>query len=49
MNTYSSNIQLKEDFKIGKVYAKERENDFSVIMRVIIAASLFLSIAVTIF
>ncbi|MEP0861756.1 MAG: hypothetical protein HRF52_10010 [Ignavibacterium sp.] len=49
MNTTYSQIQIKEDFKIGKVYAKERQNDFSIIMRLIIAASLFFSIAVTIF
>lgn len=49
MNNTLSQIQIKDDFKIGKVYAKERQNDFSIIMRLIIAASLFFSIAVTIF
>ncbi|MFN3694089.1 MAG: hypothetical protein ACK4UV_03695 [Ignavibacterium sp.] len=49
MNTTLSHTRLKDDFKIGKVYAKERQNDFSIIIRLIIAASLFFSIAVTIF
>ncbi|MCX8105282.1 MAG: hypothetical protein N3D80_05335 [Ignavibacterium album] len=49
MNTTLGSMQIKEDIKIGKVYAKERSNDFSIIMRLIIAASLFFSIAVTIF
>ncbi|GMU94982.1 MULTISPECIES: hypothetical protein [Ignavibacterium] len=49
MNTFMSQTQVKEELKIGKVYAKEKENDFSIIMRLIIAASLFFSIAVTIF
>lgn len=49
MNSSLSQIQLKDDLKIGKVYAKERQNDFSIIMRLIIAASLFFSIAVAIF
>lgn len=49
MNTTLSQMQIKENFNIGKVYAKERQNDFSIIMKFIIAASVFFSIAVTIF
>lgn len=37
------------DFNYGKVFAIERKNDFSVIMKVIIASSFIVAIAVLIF
>lgn len=49
MNLTISRPETKEDFKIGNIFAKERPNDFSIIMKFIIAASLFFSIAVMIF
>jgi hypothetical protein len=49
MNRTISRSQTNEDFKIGNVFAKERPNDFSIIMKLIIGASLFFSIAVMIF
>ncbi len=49
MNTIVSRQQTQEDFNIGNVFAKERPNDFSIIMRFVIVATLFFSIAVIIF
>jgi|DewCreStandDraft_4_1066084.scaffolds.fasta_scaffold10266_3 hypothetical protein len=49
MNLTISRSQTNDDFKIGNVFAKERPNDFSIIMKFIIGASLFFSIAVMIF
>lgn len=49
MHLTMSRSQTNEDFKIGNVFAKERPNDFSIIMKFVIGASLFLSIAVIIF
>jgi hypothetical protein len=49
MNLSVTSPQSKDDFKIGNVFAKERPDDFSIIMKVIIGASLFFSIAVMIF
>ncbi len=37
------------DFNYGKVFAIERKNDFSVIMKIIIASSFIIAIAVLIF
>lgn len=49
MSLIVSRPQSDNDFKIGNVFAKERPNDFSIIMKFIIGASLFFSIAVMIF
>jgi hypothetical protein len=40
---------LIEDFNYGRVFAKERKNDFLVIMKIIIASSFLFGIAVLIF
>lgn len=40
---------LISDFSYGKVFAKERTNDFSIIMKVIIASSFLFAVAVLIF
>jgi len=45
----ASNGQLVNDFNYGRVFAVERKNDFSIIMRVVIASSFLLAVAVIIF
>ena len=40
---------LITDFKYGNVFAVERKNDFLVIMRLVIASTFFLAIAVLVF
>lgn len=37
------------DFNYGRVFAVERKNDFSIIMRIVIASSFLLAVAVLIF
>jgi hypothetical protein len=37
------------DFNYGRVFAKERKNDFSVIMKIVIASSFFFALVVLIF
>ncbi|WP_337873035.1 hypothetical protein [Ignavibacterium sp.] len=49
MNLSLSRSQSNDNFKIGNVFAKERPNDFSVIMKFVIVTTLFFSIAVMIF
>lgn len=49
MNSGVSKFNFNEDLKIGRVYAKERQNDFLLIMRFIIAASIFFSVALLVF
>lgn len=49
MNLTISRSHTNKDFRIGNVFAKERPNDFLIIMKFIIGASLFFSIAVMIF
>lgn len=48
MKNYSSGENIIKDFNYGRVFAKERKNDFLVIMRIIIASSLLFSMAVLI-
>jgi hypothetical protein len=40
---------LISDFNYGNVFATERKNDFSIIMKIIIASSFLFAIAVMIF
>lgn len=40
---------LITDFNYGNVFATERKNDFSIIMKIIIASSFLFAIAVMIF
>lgn len=43
------NAQLASDFNYGRVFAVERKNDFSIIMKVVIASSFLFALAVMIF
>lgn len=54
----NENINMKQtllstsplsDFNYGRVFAVERKNDFSIIMRIVIASSFLLAVAVLIF
>jgi hypothetical protein len=45
----SSEAQLVNDFNYGRVFAVERKNDFSIIMKLVIASSFLFAIAVLIF
>lgn len=49
MKNQASVINLVEDFDYGRVFAKERKNDFLVIMKIIIASSFLFGIAVLVF
>ena len=49
METVSNNNNLVSDFNYGKVFAIERKNDFSIIMKLVIASSFLFAIAVLIF
>jgi hypothetical protein len=49
MKNLSTNINLIEDFNYGRVFAKERRNDFSIIMKIVIASSFFFAVGVLIF
>jgi len=49
MKNISTNASLLSDFNYGRDFAKARKNDFSIIMKVIIASSFFFAVAVLIF
>jgi hypothetical protein len=49
MKTAANSSNLITDFNYGNVFAKERKNDFSIIMKIIIASSFLFAIAVMIF
>jgi hypothetical protein len=49
MKTISTSSQIARDFNYGRVFAKERKNDFSIIMKVVIASSFLFAVAVLIF
>lgn len=49
MKNISTNVSLISDFNYGKAFAKESKNDFSIIMKVIIASSFLFAVAVLIF
>ena len=46
MKSALSNTELVSDFNYGRAFAKERKNDFSIIMKLIIASSFLFAIAV---
>jgi len=45
----ASNNQLINDFNYGRSFVVERKNDFTIIMKVIIASSFLFALAVMIF
>jgi hypothetical protein len=49
MKAAPTTSNLITDFNYGNIFAVERKNDFLVIMRLVIASSLFFAIAVLIF
>ena len=49
MKQAATSPSVTSDFNYGKVFAIERKNDFSVIMKIIIASSFIIAIAVLIF
>jgi hypothetical protein len=49
MKAAVNNSNLITDFNYGNVFAMERKNDFSIIMKIIIASSFLFAIAVMIF
>ncbi len=46
MKNYSSGESILKDFNYGRVFAKERKNDFLIIMKIIIASSFLFAMAV---
>ena len=44
-----TNTSLVNDFNYGRVFAVERKNDFSIIMKIVIASSFLFAVAVLIF
>ncbi|HMN49250.1 MAG TPA: hypothetical protein PKD67_08955 [Ignavibacteriaceae bacterium] len=49
MKNAAPGLNLIEEFNYGRVFAKERKNDFSIIMKIIIASSFLFAVAVLIF
>jgi len=49
MKIISTNASIMTDFNYGKVFAIERKNDFSIIMKLVIASSFLFAVAVLIF
>jgi len=49
MKNAAPGLNLIEEFNYGRVFAKERKNDFSIIMKIIIASSILFAVAVLIF
>jgi|WetSurMetagenome_2_1015567.scaffolds.fasta_scaffold06439_2 hypothetical protein len=49
MKTAPTTSNLRTDFNYGNVFAVERKNDFLVIMRLVIASTFILAIAVLVF
>ncbi len=49
MKAALNNSNLFTDFNYGNVFAKERKNDFSIIMKIVILSSFLFAIAVMIF
>jgi len=49
MKPATLNSATTSDFNYGKVFAIERKNDFSVIMKIVIASSFIIAIAVLVF
>lgn len=44
-----SNTSLTSDFNYGRIFAKERKNDFSIIIKIVIASSFLFAVGVLIF
>lgn len=49
MRTISTSTDAVSDFNYGRVFAIERKNDFSIIMKLVIASSFLFAVAVLIF
>jgi hypothetical protein len=49
MKSTVNSSNLISDFNYGRVFATERKNDFSIIMKLVIASSFLFAIAVLIF
>jgi len=49
MKAATTTSNLITDFNYGKAFATERTNDFSIIMKVVIASSFLFAVAVLIF
>ncbi len=49
MKAAVNSSNLITDFKYGNIFATERKNDFSIIMKIIIASSFLFAIGVMIF
>jgi hypothetical protein len=49
MKTATTTTNLTYDFNYGRAFARERKNDFSIIMKIVIASSFLFAIAVLIF
>ena len=49
MKTISTNANIITDFNYGKVFEKKKKNDFSIIMKLVIASSFLFAVAVLIF
>ncbi len=49
MKAASTTSNLITDFNYGKTFATERTNDFSIIMKIVIASSFLFAVAVLIF
>lgn len=49
MKAASTTPNLITDFNYGNTFARERTNDFSIIMKVVIASSFLFAVAVLIF
>ncbi|HEX7358721.1 MAG TPA: hypothetical protein VF270_13495 [Ignavibacteriaceae bacterium] len=49
MRTISTTPSTVNDFNYGRVFAIERKNDFSIIMKLVIASSFLFAVAVLIF
>ncbi len=49
MKALINNSNLISDFNYGNVFAVEKKNDFSIIMKLVIASSFLFAVAVLIF
>jgi hypothetical protein len=45
----AATTNLVSDFNYGRAFATERKNDFSIIMKIVIASSFLFAVAVLIF
>ena len=49
MKAATTTTNLISDFNYGRAFARERKNDFSIIMKIVIASSFLFAFAVLIF